>query len=484
MRASALRARAPGLGAGALALLRARMRVPLYRNGYALVASSGVTSVLGLAYWLVAARTYSPAAVGVGAALISAMTLLANLAQLNLKGVLNRFLPTAGAHSARLVARSYLLALGVSALASCVFVAGLGLWSPELGFLGERPELAVWFVVATMAWTVFVLQDSVLAGIRQAGWVPAENLAFSVAKLALLVAIASAAPLLGAFVSWSAPMIALILPVNVLLFRRLIPLHVRATRGHERPHSLRSMAGYMAADSVAYAIWAATIGLLPLVVLHVAGAEANAHFFVAWAIAYSLYLVSSGMGQSLLAEASLDPARLAEHARRTLAEATALVAVGATAVVALAPTILGLLGEGYSGEVTLLRLLALSAIPYVFVAVHVNVARVERRMRTVVAAYAALCGLVLGLGLPLLGTTGIEGLGIAWLAAQSVVAVGLSAGRAWGAAGTLADAVRRARGIVRQPATTWPLRPVVDALERRHGAGARWALRALSPHGR
>ena len=71
--------------------------VPLYRNGYALVASSA-RDVRARARLLArrGARLLA-AAVGVSAALISAMTLLANLAQLNLKGALNRFLPAAGA---------------------------------------------------------------------------------------------------------------------------------------------------------------------------------------------------------------------------------------------------------------------------------------------------------------------------------------------------------------------------------------------------
>ncbi len=472
-----LRRRAPA--SHAAALLRTRARVPLYRNGYALVVSSALTSVLGLVYWLVAARTLSAEAVGVGAALISAMTLLANLSQLNLKGVLNRFLPAAGPSSPLLVVRSYVVAMAVSMVASCLFIAGLDLWSPELGFLADRPDLGIWFVAATMAWTVFVLQDSVLAGIRQAGWVPVENLAFSVAKLVLLVALAGAAPMLAAFVSWSLPLLAVIVPLNVLLFRRLIPNHVRRTEGRQQPISLRSMGGYLVADYAAYACWGGTVGVVPLVVLHFSGAEATAQFFVAWTIAYSLYLVSSGMCQSLLAEGALDPVRLAEHARGTLVEAAGLVGLATLVVVVLAPDLLGLLGEGYTNAATTLRLLALSAVPYVVVAVYVNVARVERRMRTVVVAYAALGAIVLAVGLPLLDAIGIEGLGIAWLVAQSVVAAGLVVRRLVRAEapGTLGGVVGGALSAARRPATAHALRPVLRALERRHGDGARWTLR-------
>ncbi len=460
-------------GAVAVPRLRAaaatRLRLPLYRNGYALVASSALTSVLGIVYWLLAARLYSAQAVGICAAVISAMTLLANVAQLNLKSTLNRFLPTSGAASAGLILRAYGLALALAGLAAGAFLAGIEIWAPELAFLAARPDLAIFFVVATIAWTIFILQDSVLAGLRRAGLVPAENLVFSAGKIVLLVALAGAAPMLGIYLAWSAPMLALIMPVNLLVFWRIVPAHVRATRGRERPAPLRTMASYLAADFAGYAIWSATVGILPLAVLHVAGAEATSHYYVAWAIAYGLYLIPSGMGQSLLTEAALDPRERRVHARRALAECAVLVACAAGLVAAAAPLLLGLLGGAYADDATwTLRLLALSAIPYAVTCVHVNLARAEGRMRVVVATYAALCAIVLAVGLPLLGLIGIDGLAIGWLAGQAAVAAAVAA------APTVRAGVQRARPLVRLVA------PVVSQLER---DGERWGDHSRQPGG-
>jgi len=44
--------------------LRAHLTVPLYRNAYALMLNTGVTGLLGLLYWLLAARHYTPVEVG------------------------------------------------------------------------------------------------------------------------------------------------------------------------------------------------------------------------------------------------------------------------------------------------------------------------------------------------------------------------------------------------------------------------------------
>ncbi|MEY2536184.1 MAG: hypothetical protein QOF29_4094, partial [bacterium] len=305
-------------------------------------------------------------------------------------------------------------------------VLGVGTFSPRLSGLLTDPGLAVWFVLATMAWTIFVLQDAVLAGIRQAGLVPAENLVFSVLKIVLVVVLAAAAPVTGAFLSWSAPVVLLIIPVNLIVFRKLMPAHARATRGREHRAGNQVIASYLAADAVAYALWAITTGLLPLLVLNMAGAEASAQFFIVWAIAYALYLASSGMGQSLLAEASLDPAAVREHARQALAESLRLVVPAVAVVVVAAPIMLGAIGSDYGEDAShALRLLALSAIPHAVFCAEINVARAQRRMRFVVIAYAALCALVFALGLPLLHAAGITGLGAGWLVAQVVVAVAL-----------------------------------------------------------
>jgi hypothetical protein len=82
-------------------------RTPQHRDGLALVLSSGITSVLGLLFWILVARLYDPATVGVSAALLSAMTLLGTAAQLNLGNAMLRFVPVAGQHTRTLVVACY-----------------------------------------------------------------------------------------------------------------------------------------------------------------------------------------------------------------------------------------------------------------------------------------------------------------------------------------------------------------------------------------
>jgi hypothetical protein len=57
-------------------------------------------------------------------------------------------------------------------LATVVFGHTIGFWVPSLTAIGSSPSLLFWFCVATIAWCIFVLEDSVITGLRRTIWVP------------------------------------------------------------------------------------------------------------------------------------------------------------------------------------------------------------------------------------------------------------------------------------------------------------------------
>lgn len=403
------------------------LRSPLYRNGYALVIATGATSLLGFLYWLIAARRYDAADVGRNTALISSMTFLANLAHLNLTNGLNRFVPTSGRSTGRLIALAYAVAGGLSVIAALIYIGGVEVWSPDLTHLVRQNPLAIGaFIVATVLWVVFQLQDSVLTGLGRADWVLVENVVFGVVKIALLVALATALPDEGIFASWTLPLILIVVPINVLVFRRLVPHHVADRDAVVEPIHVRDLGRYVTADYFASLLWTATTSLLPVIVLAIAGAKQSAYFYLSWTIAYTLYLLSRNLGMSLVTEGARAPHRLYEFALRTLAQSAKIVVPLAVAVALLSPLILRLLGPEYvTGASLLLPLLVLSAIPNVVIATFLSAARVQRRMRALVIVTAAMSISVMGLSVVLLDRYGLTGVGIAWLVAQSVIAIGL-----------------------------------------------------------
>jgi len=407
--------------------LIAHARTPLYRNGYALMLSAAATSGLGMVYWMLATRYYSAEVVGLNSAVISAMLLVAGVAQLSLVSVITRFLPRAGRATGRLVGRSYALTLSVAALAGVLFVLGVRLWSPALAFLGARPLFALWFVLATMAWCIFTLQDSVLAGMQQTIWAPIENTIFAIAKIALLLLFAWPAARYGIFASWTIPGAAVLVPVSYLIFRRLLPRHAQASAAQAEPLLPRRIVGYAASNYIGSMLSLAVNTLLPLLVLHQLGPRANAYFAQPWLIAGSLQLIAGNMAVSLTVEAANDRERLAGYTRRALVHSARLLVPLVVLVLIGAPYLLQLFGRVYAAEgAGLLRLLALGTLPNLVNMLYLSVARVRNRFGAIVAVQAALCALTLGLSYPLLHLYGIIGVGIAWLSSQTLVAAGIA----------------------------------------------------------
>lgn len=386
--------------------------------------ASGITSVLGLPYWVIAARRYSPTEVGTGAALVSSMLLLSSIATAGLKRSLIRFIPESGPGARRLVSRTYALALASGCATAGVFVLGVSLWAPGLGVLHDEPALALAFVVGVGAWGVFQLQDSVLVAVRRAWVVPLENIGFSLAKIVLLVGLAAAVPMAGVYLSWAVPATIAVVVVNAWLLKAAVTAPQVDGAVHPTRRELLRFAG---AEHLASLLWHATMHVTPLLVLAVLGAAQNASYYVTTQIAYALYLVSSNVGDVLVAEGAIERRHLHRSLRRAAVQAGTFLLPGVVILVVGAPWILAAFGGAYRADATaLLRLLALSAVPNTVVSLLVSVAHVRGRMGRVVGVFGAIAVATLGASWLVLGEWGLTGLGWVWFVVQVTAAVVLA----------------------------------------------------------
>ncbi len=411
-----------------LTWIRDLWRNPLIRSGYSLVINVGTTSALGLVYWVSAARLYSAEQVGINSAILSVMTTIGAIAQLNFASILTRFLPAA---SRRAAVSLMLTAYGIGALAALlgagVFVLGVDLWLPSLDILSTERWLGLWFVLSTVVWTIVALGEGALAGLHRATLIPVANTAFAVAKIVLLI-VFFWSPLrdVGIYTAWTVPAFVTVILVNLLTFGRFVGRHQPGTDGGTM--NRRDVASYFGGDFLGQFFLLVMIGASPLLILHNLGAEANAGYYLTETIAYSLYLVSKAMTTALVAEGAGDPRGLPALARRALAHAVMIVGLGTVAVVAAAPVILGIYGGSYAADDTLLlQLLALSAVPFTLTSILLGVARVQKRVASVAITQGIMMVLILAASVPLMNAFGVVGMGIAWAAGQTIVALGLAA---------------------------------------------------------
>ena len=401
------------------------LRNPLLRNGHLLTLSSALTAIVGLGYWTVAAWKYDAATVGSNAAAISMMTLVAAISQLNLSSAMARFVPTAGRRTRRLVARVYLFSACVALVVGVCSVALVRLLSPGTEFLeGALPRAM--FVFATVAYTIFVIQDSVLTALHRTAVVPLENFVFAAVKLGLVVVLAGALPWHGIFASWALTLGCAVVVVGIFIFGWAIPRHQRSAAAEvDVLPPVRQIVRYVVFDYLGAILSIGSITLLPILVIAELGAEQNAYFSVAWLIAYSVHLINVNMSTSLVVESAVDQSRLARQVRHVLAHTSKLLVFVVLALLVSAPYLLGVFGHSYRDAGDTLRLLALAVLPHLVVATAIGSVRAQRRTGLALCIQGLQCVLALPLTWLLLPVMGLTGAGLAWLVTQSLIACGL-----------------------------------------------------------
>jgi O-antigen/teichoic acid export membrane protein len=398
--------------------LRGHLDDQLYRTGYLLIVGTGVTSLLGMVFWALAARAYPTHDVGTNAAVISAMTLVSGACSLGLSAVLVRYLPVAGLATKRLIVGSYLLTVGLSLVFGAIAALTSDLWSSDLSFLGGGAWL-VGFTLATAATTVFTLQDSVLTGLNTARWIPVENSLYSLGKLVLLVALVAAIPSSGLFVAWTAPLVPALAIITFLIFHRLVPSH-SSFGSLERRKVFAMAAGNYGGNLFALA---GTL-YLPILVANQTSPTETAYFYVPWLISLSLQLIALNMMASLTVSAVVDLPRLRLLARRAIGQSFRLLLPLVLIGFVGAPLFLRIFGSDYAEAGTpLMRWLLVGGIPSVISALGVTVSRIEHRGGVVLIAQGGSAATVIGLSALLIPGSGITGVGIAFTVSQTLLAL-------------------------------------------------------------
>ncbi len=390
----------------------------LVLDAYALTASSVGNALTGLLCYVISARLFPQRVVGQAAGLTSGLVLLSAIASLDLHTALQRFLPAAGASGGRLVRGCYVTVAAASMVAAVPFVI---LFGTDL-FGGHPGRGLLWYPAAVALWSVFALQDVVLLGMGAAMLVPVENLVFGLLRLVLLVCFVGGGAF-AVFASWLLPVILLVVVMNIIIWRRVLPRFAAASPPGPPGWDARTVTRFVSGSHIGNLVGVASANLLPLLVVARLGTEGNAVFFIAWTIPYSLRMISFNFGASLLVHGSLEPGQIPSLLRTMLRRQATLLAPVLVILMLFAHPVLAVFGPSYTCAANLLRLLALSLVPMAVMSAYLPIARVKGRWIEAVAISAA--GGVAELGVSWFGLVhhGLTGLGLGFLAADGAVAL-------------------------------------------------------------
>lgn len=392
----------------------------MFRNAYALMIATVLTSLLGVGFWAVAARVYDTESVGRASAAIAAMLMVCNASQLNLSVGLMRFLPVSPGRERRVISLSYSVTVAAGFLGGGLFLLVAPRVSAEMSFL-RNDGVAALFLVGVMTWVVFSLQDAALTGIRATMWVPVENVVFGLLKLGLLVAFFPVLASHGILSAWVVSMAIMLLPVNWLLFARLLPAS-SAPAGDARMPAAREMARFVGVDYVGTLLSHASTTALPLLVIAFAGPEVSAVFFVAWTIGSALDFIATGTASSFLVEGAGMQDQAHRYLRAAVKRAAQLLLPVVALVCLMADFVLSIFGAEYRDARWALVVLCLAAVPRMLLLLRLTYLRVQRRVATVVALQALACVSMVGLSTLALNVGGGSlAVALSWLVTELVV---------------------------------------------------------------
>jgi O-antigen/teichoic acid export membrane protein len=393
----------------------------LFGNAATMAGTTLVTSLLGVAFWWLAAREFPRAAVGIGGAAVSAMTLIGFVATVGLGTLLMGELPRMRARHRSLISASVAVSGATGAVLGLAFAFIAPLIAPDLDPLSSTPMAVVAFAAGVGLTAAAFVLDQALIGLLRGGLQLWRNIVFSVVKLlalalvALVVAEAGGEWIYGA---WTVG-IALSMLMLIRFYRR---------RGGDprRPDfaALREMR-VPAATHHAFNLALRTPELvLPIIVVVFLSASTNASFYIAWMIAGFLFVVPLSLSTVLYAIGSADTARLGERFRLTTWVSIGLGAVANVVLLVLGGPLLEIFGSEYADDATTaLSILALGVFPETVRTQYVAVHRIERRIGralpivwggTILEAIGGVVGALAG---------GLNGVAIGWLAAVCVEAL-------------------------------------------------------------
>jgi len=397
----------------------------LLRSSYSLLANTALTALLGVGFWVVAARLYPTTTVGRDSVLITVMVELSTLCQLNLGNGIIRFLPDLGSRSTRALGVIYGLTALVALIVGVIFVVAAPSVSHELSYLRRESGLGLLFVAALIVWGIFTLQDAALTATRQAPWIPVENGVFGLLKLGVLPLLLAVGFVDGVFVAWVLSMALLLVPVNLFIFKRAVPAHVGAG---EREASITTLGRwrvvrFLAQNYLASVFTQATLTILPIIVIAILGARQSAYFAIPFMIVVAFDTFASSACSALIVEATLEPTSIAALTRVFVRRVLSLVAPIAIVLAVAAPLVLLPFGQSYAEQGSgVLRLLLVASLLRVALALFSALCRIHAHGIRLTLVELALLLLALGGAIPLAHSHGISGVALAWLGANALVA--------------------------------------------------------------
>jgi O-antigen/teichoic acid export membrane protein len=322
----------------------------LLRTTMSLLATTGVTTVLGLAFWWLAAHLVPVSAVGYGSAAVSAMTLVGTFGMAGLNTVLISHLASRPREADGLLTAALCASAVISAALAAGFWVLAGVIDPRIApYLHSGPEAALFVAGAAITGAALVLDEALLGVIGGSPqlW---RNTGFAVAKLFALAGLAAlwhdqfGTPILAA---WAGGTALSLIPVTLMLRRHGVHLV-----GRPRWRALRRLGRASIANTWLNNALQAPVLATPILVTGLLTAADGGAFYVASTVVMVGAMLAYHFTTALYAASTADPSGLAAKVRMTLRICLLSGLAGVPLVIVCAHPLLRLFGAQYADHAT------------------------------------------------------------------------------------------------------------------------------------
>ena len=400
-----------------------RRALAMEANSLALIATKVATLGLGFLFWLVAARLFPPAEVGLAGGVVAAVMLCVQLALLGVGSAVIALFPAHQERPARLLDTALTSSLVAGAVVGLAFAGLAAVAFAQLRVVGARPGYLALFVAMSALGTAGVVLDQISTTLRRGDQALTRGLLNGVLSLAAVGALAGVAGAgsMALFACWVAGVAAAFV-LGALQLRHALG------RYRFRPRIVPSLTRRLIAVGLPnHALTLADRApglLLPVLVTELLSPAANAYWYAVWMMAWVVFVIPVQVGMTLFAEAAHRPEAIDGLVRHAVRWSLVLGLAAAAALAAIGSLVLSLLGARYAAAgAGPLRVLVWGIVPMAFVQAYYARCRAASRLAEAVAVAVVAGTLTVAAATTAGVASGLTAMAAGWVAVQAIAGV-------------------------------------------------------------
>lgn len=388
----------------------------LIKNSVWLIIASFFSAFLGVIFWIIASKYYSPRDIGIISAIFSATTLISSISSIGLPTALVYYLPRDLNNSSKMINSCLMTSISVPIIISFIFLLGLEIWSPELKILTDL-KFAIIFIILTIVTTISGLMGGAFIAGRRSSYSMLKDNLYHIIKMFALVIFASLG-IIGMLISLSIGMIFAIIIGFILLYKtwKYVPTL-------KFDPIIKNMAKFSLENYIAGIFNILPKMILPIMIVNTISAESTGYFYIAMTAAGLLYGISGSISTSLFAESS-NKEKFENNINKAIMFNILLLIPGILFFIIFGKFILNIFNPIYAENATeTLIILSIASIPLSLINIFNGVRSSQNRVKSAIRMNLIVAILTIFLSIILMKTNGIEGVAIAFLIANTIGAI-------------------------------------------------------------